>query len=116
MLDPRNGTGKPTLSTLLPCVVRRSNTKIRRDNPVNKPNGKNMLVTLTFEQKGVDYRIERGRKPGVMKWFVNEQEQELEDISQGDPKKTQEELNKMIGMCHEQPKHIVALNTYTQPF
>ena len=29
-------------------------TKIRRDNLVNKTNGKNMLVTLTFEQNGID--------------------------------------------------------------
>lgn len=113
----RNGTGKTTMVNALSyALYGEALTKIRRDNLVNKTNGKNMLVTLTFEQKGVDYRIERGRKPGVMKWFVNEQEQELEDISQGDSRKTQEELNKMIGMSPEMFKHIVALNTYTQPF
>ena len=113
----RNGTGKTTMVNALSyAMYGEALTKIRRDNLVNKTNGKNMLVTLTFEQNGVDYRIERGRKPGVMKWFVNEQEQELEDISQGDSRKTQEELNKMIGMSPEMFKHIVALNTYTQPF
>ena len=113
----RNGTGKTTMVNALSyAMYGEALTKIRRDNLVNKTNGKNMLVTLTFEQNGIDYRIERGRKPGVMKWFVNEQEQELEDISQGDSRKTQEELNKMIGMSPEMFKHIVALNTYTQPF
>jgi len=113
----RNGTGKTTMVNALSyALYGEALTKIRRDNLVNKTNGKNMLVTLTFEQNGTDYRIERGRKPGVMKWFVDDQEQELADISQGDSRKTQEELNKMIGMTPQMFKHIVALNTYTQPF
>ena len=51
-----------------------------------------------------------------MKYFIDEEEQELSDVSQGDSRKTQEDLNRMIGMNPKMFKHIVALNTYTQPF
>ena len=75
-----------------------------------------MLVTLHFEKDGTDYRIERGRSPNIMKFFVNDEEQELIDESQGDSRKTQEFLNGLLGMSHDMFKHIVALNTYTEPF
>ena len=75
-----------------------------------------MLVTLHFEKNGVDYRIERGRSPNVLKFFVNDQEQELIDESQGDSRKTQESINDLLDMSHDMFKHIVALNTYTEPF
>ena len=75
-----------------------------------------MLVTITFEKEGKKYKVERGRKPNVMKYFIDDQEQELSDVSQGDSRKTQEDLNKMIGMTPRMFKHLVALNTYTQPF
>jgi hypothetical protein len=35
-----------------------------------------MLVTLAFEKDGTDYRIERGRKPNVLQFYVNNQAQE----------------------------------------
>jgi DNA repair exonuclease SbcCD ATPase subunit len=41
-------------------------TNIRKDNLVNKTNTKAMLVTIDFEVNGVDYKIERGRKPNVL--------------------------------------------------
>ena len=75
-----------------------------------------MLVTITFEKEGKKYKVERGRKPNIMKYFIDDQEQELSDVSQGDSRKTQEDLNKMIGMTPRMFKHLVALNTYTQPF
>jgi len=113
----RNGTGKTTIvNALCYALYGEALTKIRKDNLVNKTNGKAMLVTIAFEKDGVNYRVERGRKPNVMKYYIDEQEQELSDVSQGDSRKTQEDLNKMIGMNPKMFKHIVALNTYTQPF
>ena len=113
----RNGTGKTTIVNALSyALYGEALTKIRRDNLVNKTNGKNMLVTITFEKEGKKYKVERGRKPNVMKYFIDDQEQELSDVSQGDSRKTQEDLNKMIGMTPRMFKHLVALNTYTQPF
>ena len=112
-----NGTGKTTIVNALSyALYGEALTKIRRDNLVNKTNGKGMLVTITFEKEGKKYRVERGRKPNVMKYFIDDEEQELSDVSQGDSRKTQEDLNKMIGMTPRMFKHLVALNTYTQPF
>jgi len=74
------------------------------------------LVTLHFEKDGQDYRIERGRSPNVLKFYINDQEQELLDESQGDSRKTQEHINDLLGMTHDMFKHIVALNTYSEPF
>ena len=75
-----------------------------------------MLVTLHFEKDNQDYRIERGRSPNVLRFYINNEEQELLDESQGDSRKTQEYINDLLGMSHDMFKHIVALNTYTEPF
>ena len=77
-----------------------------------------MLVTVTFEKDGIEYHIERGRKPNLLKFSINGQEQELQDLdeSQGDSRETQKAIDEMIGMSHEMFKHLVALNTYTEPF
>lgn len=93
-------------------------TNIKKDNLINKINGKGMLVTLTFEKNGTQYRIERGRKPSVMKFYVNNVEQAVAagDESQGDMRETQKDIDALLGMSHDMFKHIVALNTYTEPF
>ena len=74
-----------------------------------------MLVTLDFEVEGTRYRIERGRKPNVLKYYVNEQNVD-EDEAQGENRQTQAQIEKLFGMSHDMFKHIVALNTYTEPF
>ena len=113
----RNGTGKSTLVNALSYALYGSAlTNIKKGNLINKTNNKGMLVTLHFEKDGTDYRIERGRSPNVMKFYINNQEQVMEDESQGDSRKTQESINDLLGMSHDMFKHIVALNTYTEPF
>ena len=115
----RNGTGKTTIVNALSfALFGNALTNIKKDNLINKINNKNMLVTLAFEKDGIDYRIERGRKPTLMKFFVNDQEQESEetDDAQGDMRETQKDLDELIGMSHDMFKHVVALNTYTEPF
>jgi DNA repair exonuclease SbcCD ATPase subunit len=113
----RNGTGKTTIINALSyALYGQALTNIKRNNLINKTNSKGMLVTLHFEKNGTDYRIERGRSPNVLKFFVNDQEQEMIDESQGDSRKTQESINHLLDMSHDMFKHIVALNTYTEPF
>jgi DNA repair exonuclease SbcCD ATPase subunit len=115
----RNGTGKTTIVNAL-CFALYGNalTNIKKDNLINKINGKNMLVTLSFDKDGTEYRIERGRKPSVMKFFIGDKEQALEnaDDSQGDMRETQKDIDDLFGISHDMFKHIVALNTYTEPF
>jgi DNA repair exonuclease SbcCD ATPase subunit len=115
----RNGTGKTTIVNAL-CFALYGNalTNIKKDNLINKINGKNMLVTLSFDKDGTEYRIERGRKPSVMKFFIGDKEQASEnsDDSQGDMRETQKDIDELFGISHDMFKHIVALNTYTEPF
>ena len=113
----RNGTGKTTIINALSyALYGNALTNIKKDNLVNKTNSKGMLVTIDFEKDGEKYRIERGRKPNVMKFWVGDHEKEITDDAQGDSRETQAEIERMLGMSHDMFKHIVALNTYTEPF
>jgi len=113
----RNGTGKTTIINALSYALYGvALTNIKRNNLINKTNGKGMLVTLHFEKDGIDYRIERGRSPNVLKFYVNDQEQDMDDLSQGDSRKTQESIRDLLNMSHDMFKHVVALNTYSEPF
>jgi len=113
----RNGTGKTTIINALSyALYGNALTNIKKDNLINKTNNKGMLVCIDFEVNGTDYRIERGRKPGIMKFWIGGNEKEITDDSQGDSRETQAEIERMLGMSHDMFKHIVALNTYTEPF
>ncbi len=118
-LGARNGTGKTTIiNGLSYAIYGQALTNIKRDNLINKINGKGMLVTVTFEKNGIEYHIERGRKPNLLKFSVNGEEQETldQDESQGDSRETQKAIEDVFEMGHEMFKHLVALNTYTEPF
>ncbi len=113
----RNGTGKTTIINALSyALYGEALTKIRKENLINKTNGKAMMVTIEFEKDGQSYKIERGRKPNTLKFFVGDVEQEIKDEAQGDSRETQAAIENMLGMSHDMFKHIVALNTYTEPF
>jgi DNA repair exonuclease SbcCD ATPase subunit len=113
----RNGTGKTTIINALSyALYGQALTNIRRDNLINKTNGRNMLVSVDFEVNDRQYRIERGRKPNVLKFYVNNEEQAATDDSQGDSRETQAAIETTLGMSHDMMRHIMALNTYTEPF
>jgi DNA repair exonuclease SbcCD ATPase subunit len=113
----RNGTGKTTIINALSyALYGQALSNIRKDNLVNKTNGKNMLVSLDFTVGATDYKIERGRKPNLLKFYVNNKEQEITDEAQGDSRETQDAIETTLGLSHDMFKHILALNTYTEPF
>jgi len=114
----RNGTGKTTLiQGLTYALFGNPINQIRKDNLINRTNGKGMMVTLEYSSNGVEYKIERGRRPNVLKFYVNGEEQkEDENSAQGENKDTQREVERTLGMTPDMFKHIVALNTYSQPF
>jgi DNA repair exonuclease SbcCD ATPase subunit len=113
----RNGTGKTTIINALSyALYGQALSNIRKDNLVNKTNAKHMLVGLDFSVGGQNYRIERGRKPNVLKFYVNDEHQAAQDEAQGDSRETQEAIERVLGMSHDMFQHIVALNTYTPPF
>lgn len=114
----RNGTGKTTLINALSYgLYGNALTKIKQDNLINKTNGKQMFVTVDFEYNGEQYRIERGRRPAVFRLKRNGIDlNEGQDEAQGENRHTQVEVEQIIGISHSMFKHIVALNTYTEPF
>lgn len=118
----RNGTGKTTIVNALSyALYGQALTNIKKENLINKTNGKGMLVTVEFEKSNAKYRIERGRKPNVLRLFVNDQElkndaKDADDEAQGDSRETQKSIEQMLEMSHTMFKHLVALNTYTEPF
>ena len=114
----RNGTGKTTLiQGLSYALFGVPINNIRKDNLVNRTNGKAMLVTLEFSVNGTNYKIERGRKPNILKFYVNDVQQKHNDEQQqGENKETQALIEKILNMTPDMFRHIVALNTYSEPF
>ena len=113
----RNGTGKTSLIQGLSYVLFGVPiNSIRKDNLVNRTNGKGMLVTLEFSINGIDYKIERGRKPNVLRFYVDNNLQKAVDDAQGDSRETQQAIERALNMSSDMFKHIVALNTYSEPF
>jgi DNA repair exonuclease SbcCD ATPase subunit len=116
----RNGTGKTTMINALSYgLFGVALTNIKKDNLVNKTNGKNMIVTVDFTVGNSQYRVERGRKPVFLKFYANgvaQEDSQVEDDAQGDSRETQKEIEKLLSMSHDMFKHVLALNTYTEPF
>ena len=112
----RNGTGKTTIINALSyALYGTALNNIKANNLINRTNGKGCLVTLEFEANGVEYRIERGRKPNLLRFFINGTEEE-DNEAQGENKQTQITIEQVIGMSPTMFRNIVALNTYNLPF
>lgn len=115
----RNGAGKSAiLQAISYALFGKPLTKIRIPNLVNNINNKGMMVTIEFMRDSNTYRIERGQKPAFLRFYVNNSEikDDETDLAQGENRHTQEEIERIIGMSHTMFKHIVALNTFTEPF
>jgi len=116
----RNGVGKSTLvSAICYALYGQALTNIKKNNLINSINKKNMAVSIEFEANGNNYRIERGRSPNFFKYLINDEsvsENGSADEAQGENKDTQKEIDRVLGISHTMFKHIVALNTYTEPF
>lgn len=115
----RNGTGKTSIiNALCYALYGQAVTDIKKDNLVNKTNSKNMLVTVEFSKNGHNYKVERGRKPNIFRFLVDDSEVNKvgTDEVQGEGKQTQEHIERLLGLSCDMFRHIVALNTYTIPF
>lgn len=113
----RNGCGKSTKAHAISyALFGQALSNIKKDNLVNKINSKNMLVTLSFEKNGINYRIERGRKPAIFKFYINNELKEDDNESQGESRETQKSIDELLCMNHMMYKNIVSLNTYSDPF
>ena len=115
----KNGTGKTSiLQGLSYALFGGAINSIKKDNLINRTNGKAMVVTVEFTVDEIEYRIERGRKPTFLKFYVNNQEVESEETndSQGDSRETQDAIERVLMMSSDMFRHIIGLNTYNEPF
>jgi DNA repair exonuclease SbcCD ATPase subunit len=114
----RNGVGKTSvLQGLSYALFGSAINSIKRDNLINRTNEKNMVVTIEFSVRGTDYKIVRGRRPNVLKFYINNTEQATaDDDSQGDSRQTQEAIERVLCMSSTMFQHIIGLNSYTTPF
>lgn len=114
----RNGVGKSSLLNAISYgLYGQSLTNIKINNLINHINQKNMMVSIEFEKNGHQYRIDRGRKPNFFRYVVdNTNIDESTDEAQGENRETQRAIDELLGMSHALFKHVVALNTYTEPF
>ena len=113
----RNGTGKTTIiNGLSYAIYGNALTNIKKDNLVNKINSKAMLVTMSFEKDGIDYKIERGRKPNLLKFTINgsELKSQDQDESQGDSRETQKAIEE-VNKASQQDAMLLAQLTQTTP-
>ncbi len=115
----RNGVGKTTMvQAICFAIFGQPLTNIKKDNLINKTNQKQMAVTLDYTVDGKNYRIERGRKPHYLRYYVNDDLVNAPDSDEahGESKITQQEIEKVFGMSHAMFRHLVALHTKTTPF
>ena len=115
----RNGCGKTSIINALSyALYGQAISNIKRDNLINTVNKKNMVVSVEFEKNGVSYRIERGRKPNFFKYKVGDTSVDVagSDEAQGENKETQKQIEELLGLSPIMFRHIVCMNTYTEPF
>ncbi len=118
-LGARNGVGKSTIIQAISYALYGSAiTQIKKDNLINKTNSQKMVVSLEFEKNGAQYKIERGRRPNFLRWYVNNNIVNAPNTneSEGDSRVTQIEIEKVIGLSHSLFRHIIVMNTFTEPF
>lgn len=115
-----NGVGKSTILQALTYAIYGEPLfdDIRKDKLVNLTNKKNMEISLEFSKDGIDYRIERGRKPTYNRLYISNEEYDetKEDHTRGVSRSTQEEITHIFGMSFELYKYIVTLDTFNRPF
>ena len=107
--DDANGVGKSTLINAVYFALfgQAPGNKINLPSLVNNINKKNMIVKLDFSIDDIDYTIERGRNPVVLKFYKNGEE--IVDESLGDSRDTQKEIEKVIGITKDVFSQIVCL-------
>lgn len=115
-MDSKNGCGKTSLIYGISYVLYdRVLGNVKKDNLVNKLNEKNMVVSIEFTKNSDSYKIIRGRKPNILKFYVNSVEYD-ESLAQGENRETQIQIEKAIGINFELFKQIVTLSAQGESF
>lgn len=120
-----NGAGKSTiLNALLMCAFDKNLMNIDKNGQINKSNGKNMMLTLTFKVNDVFYKIERYRKNKVaggdgVRLYVNDKEPvftEAHDKTPDSVANCNAEIERILGIPYEMFIRIVVFSATHEPF
>lgn len=113
----KNGVGKSSIYNAIHFSLygKAIGNNIKLSNIPNKINLKNCFVKLEFEKDDKTYVIERGRNPNFLKFQIGDKELS-EDESQGDSKRTQDAINKVIGFDDTIFTQIILMTTYVDQF
>lgn len=101
------------INALSYAIYGESLSEIKKDNLVNKTNTKNMEVILEFVKDSVKFVIHRGRKPNILKFYINDEEY---DEARASVRDTQSEIEHVFGMSYNMFKTIVVLDSTSVPF
>jgi DNA repair exonuclease SbcCD ATPase subunit len=116
----RNGVGKSTILNALSFVLfDQPLLQIKKDNLINDINQKEMMVTVEYDVDSISYRIERGRKPNILKFYVNDRLDDAppSDETMGKNISTQVEIERSLSnLSHLLFKYIFALHPKITPF
>ena len=115
----RNGVGKSTIVHALCYALygKTINNKISMSRIVNNINKKGCVVTLVFEQNGVEYKIERGRSPTYFKLTcAGKEKTDNTDETNGESGDTQKYLDSIIGMSQNMFQSIVVFSATSTHF
>lgn len=106
----RNGCGKTAIFEAIHFALfgKSIGNKTTLPGLVNNINKKNMVVSIIFEKDGIEYAIIRGRSPSVLRFYKNNEET-IFDESQGDSRRTQEEIEKILGLDDTLFSQLIAL-------
>lgn len=109
-----NGAGKSSIvDALFYGLFGKTYRDVKMDELVNRNNGKNMLVEVTFFKNGDEWKITRGRCPNVLEITCNGKSVDLLSSKA----MTQNELDGILGINQELFKRIVVLSIgLTKPF
>ena len=109
-----NGAGKSSIvDALFYGLFGKTYREVKMDELVNRLNGKDMLVEVTFRKNGDEWKILRGRMPNVLEITKNGKPVELLSSKA----LVQNELDDILGIDQELFKRIVILSIgLTKPF
>lgn len=114
LIKAQNGSGKSTiLDAINFCLFGKPFRNVKINQLINKYNGKDLIVEITFKISNDCYKIIRGLKPTLFSLYKNGEE--IDNLSS--KRLNQEEVDKLLGINERLFKNIVGIAvTNNKPF